>query len=438
MASLWKHPNSTFWMACFTIHSPAGTARWKRSLKTVDRKLSRRIADALEEAGRGAMDEHAITSFCEKIPDLRARRAAGATFADVFRAVAGREMGAGSLRAFATSWLDDIRSEISPLSFLRYEQVVEEFVEFIGGGADRDLVGFGNRDDTLVIRFRDHLAARLAPASVNTALKIVRQMFKTASQRFKIENPAGLVSGVKSSRQSADRRRAFTLPEIGRILREVRESEWEGMVLAGLYTGQRLSDIAKLRWENIDLERLELAITTRKTDRRVLIPLAQPLADYFLALPGADDPREFLFPKASACMARAKTERAGALSNQFHDILARAGLVRRRSHRKAKDGAGRSARRRPSELSFHSFRHTATSLLKNAGVPQSVVMDMIGHESKAISQIYTHVGDAEKRTAVAALPTLASLLNAAADSAKATATTEAMADQNRTRRDTKK
>jgi integrase len=412
VASIWKHPNSPFWAACFTVYSSNEISRWKRSVKTSDRKLALRIADALEEVGRGAMDEHAITSFVEKIRDLRARRAAQAAFGDVFQTVVGREIGAGSLRAFAQSWLGSLEREIAALSFLRYKQVTKEFVEFIGRAADRELMGFSNRDDVLIVGFRDHLADRLAPASVNTALKIVRQLFKSAAQRFKIENPAILVNGVKPGNESADRRRPFTLQEIGRILRVVKGSEWEGIVLFGLYTGQRLSDIAKLRWENIDLVRSELAITTRKTHRRVLLPLAEPLADYLISLSVPDNALEFIFPNASACLSRAKAEQAGALSNQFHDILAKAGLVRRRSHRKAKDGAGRKARRKASEISFHSFRHTATSLLKNAGVPQSVVMDIIGHESKAVSQIYTHVGDAEKRTAMATLPTLEKLLKA--------------------------
>jgi integrase len=41
-------------------------------------------------------------------------------------------------------------------------------------------------------------------------------------------------------------------------------------------------------------------------------------------------------------------------------------------------------------LSFHSLRHTAVSLLKDAGVPDAVVMALVGHESTAISQRYTH------------------------------------------------
>ena len=414
MASIWRHPKSPFWAACFTVHVPHSLPqRWKRSLKTEDRKIARSIADTLEDAGRGALTEETIVSFAEKIRDVKTRVATMGIFRDVFRSVAGREFGAGSLRAFAESWLTSLKVELAPQSWLRYKQVTDALIAFLGHAADRDLIGFGLRDDILVMQFRDSLAARLAPASVNTALKVVKQMFKTASQRFRIESPARLVGGVKTRKGQSEGRRAFTLPELGRILRVARGSEWEGMILAALYTGQRLSDIATLRWENVDLVRHELTITTRKTNRRVLIPLATALADHLITLPTSDDPKGFVFPKAAGYIARSKAEHAGALSNQFHDILASAGLVKRRSHLKAKDGTGRSSRRRINDISFHSFRHTATSLLKNAGIPQAVVMDIIGHESQAISQAYTHVGEPEKRHAIAALPSVAKLLRAA-------------------------
>ena len=397
-------------MGCFTVHSTGAPQRWKRSLKTSDRKLGQKLADALEEAGAGRLSEKEISSLVESVRDARARTAVRRIFADVFRVVTGRDMGAGSLRSFVNSWLGNIQPELAAQSFLRYRQVAVEFIAFIGPAADRDVLSFGSRDDVLILSFRDALAKRLSRGSVNVTLKIVRQIFKAAEQRFKIESPARLVSGLKIRDEDTAQRRAFTLPELGRILREARGSEWEGVILTGLYTGQRLSDIAALRWENVDLVRSEIALTTRKTNRRMLIPLAAPLADYLSELPATDDVTAFVFPKAAGFVKRTRAEQTITLSNQFRDILARAGLVRRRTHEKAHDGKGRSGRRVSSELSFHSFRHTATSLLKNAGVPQSVVMDLIGHESSAISQAYTHVGESEKRVAVAAMPSLAMLL----------------------------
>jgi integrase len=73
---------------------------------------------------------------------------------------------------------------------------------------------------------------------------------------------------------------------------------------------------------------------------------------------------------------------------------------------KEETGKGHSQRRTVSEISFHSLRHTATSLLKNAGVSAAVAMDIIGHESEAINRHYTHIEAATKRAALRKLPKL--------------------------------
>ena len=69
-------------------------------------------------------------------------------------------------------------------------------------------------------------------------------------------------------------------------------------------------------------------------------------------------------------------------------------------------GKGRSAKRAANGLSFHSLRHTAVSLLKDAGIPEAVVMELVGHESKAMRAHYTHVGAEALAKAVAALPAI--------------------------------
>ena len=45
--------------------------------------------------------------------------------------------------------------------------------------------------------------------------------------------------------------------------------------------------------------------------------------------------------------------------------------------------------RRNGDLSFHSLRHTAVTLLKEAGIPQAVVMELVGHDNEEMSQHYT-------------------------------------------------
>jgi integrase len=73
-------------------------------------------------------------------------------------------------------------------------------------------------------------------------------------------------------------------------------------------------------------------------------------------------------------------------------------------HRKRPDGAGRDARRATSELSFHSLRHSATSLMKNAGVSPAIVQEFVGHDSKIINENYTHIETEVLRKAADSLP----------------------------------
>jgi integrase len=92
------------------------------------------------------------------------------------------------------------------------------------------------------------------------------------------------------------------------------------------------------------------------------------------------------------------------LSQGFYDILADVGLVERRKRQHAGTGKGRSNRRTFHEVSFHALRHTATSLMKNAGISPAIVQDLIGHESEAVSAHYTHVDERAKRRAIKSLP----------------------------------
>ena len=51
-----------------------------------------------------------------------------------------------------------------------------------------------------------------------------------------------------------------------------------------------LGDLAKLTWRAIDLDTGEIAFSTRKTSRRIVLPLVQPLIDYLSGLPTSDNP----------------------------------------------------------------------------------------------------------------------------------------------------
>ena len=66
--------------------------------------------------------------------------------------------------------------------------------------------------------------------------------------------------------------------------------------------------------------------------------------------------------------------------------------------------AGANQAREASEISFHSLRHSAVTMLKAAGVSDFIAREIVGHENAAVSCQYTHLTTDDKRAAMQRLP----------------------------------
>jgi integrase len=376
MASLIKQA-SRYWIAAFR---DASGKQYRRTTRETNKARAQAVAEQYERAAKA------------KGNSQRVRKVLSQFLRDHY----GEELPFATARDFIGQWLAARKSETSPGTFQRYEEVVRKFLSFLGGKTQAPLEEITRAQ---ILAFRDAQIATSAPATVNTALKIIRRIFRSARlDGYLLADPAEGVKTVKN--QSALERRPFSVDELKRVL-DVAGEEWQSLIKFGLYTGQRLGDLATLSWAQIDLQRDEIALTVRKTGKRLLIPIAAPLREHILGLPAPDDPRAPVHPNASRIV-DAQNGRVGTLSNQFSELLVDAGLREARNHKSR--GIGRDGKRAGLELSFHSLRHTAVSLLKDAGVPDAVVMALVGHESAAMSARYTHVGKGALARAAKTLP----------------------------------
>ncbi|RRJ94332.1 site-specific integrase [Opitutaceae bacterium TAV4] len=377
MASLRKKPNSIYWYGCFSLKNGKQV---QRSTKTADKKVAQKLVTQWEEA------------VAKKITEAQARQ----VLSDIYEDIHGQALASATFADYSTQWLARKKGETADATYTAYEHAVDEFRKSLGDKAD-DQIHYVTVAD--ITKWRDAAAAKASARTANNKLKVIRTLFQSAwREEFVSENIAAKVQSLKTENSV---RRAFNLTELKTILK-VANTEWRGMILAGLYTGQRLKDIASLTWANIDLDQNVVRLATSKTGRVQIIPLAQPLLSYLAELPTSDSPTAPLFPNAYKVAFKQKD--VSALSQEFHEVLAATGLVSARPPKNEAQGIGRDASRARNELSFHSLRHTATSLLKNAGVSEAVARDIIGHDSAAVSQHYTHVDEASKQAAIALLP----------------------------------
>jgi integrase len=315
---------------------------------------------------------------------------------DIFTTANVESLPSAPIKSWCETWTEAKAIETEESTHARYNRVIERFTDFLGEAKNkRDLSTLQASD---IARFRDREAKELSRSTANLSVKVLRICLGEAvRQGLLAVNPAVRVKLLKSTAES--KRRAFTLDEIKRVLKACGDdTEWRGLVLFGLYLGQRLGDLAKLTWRAVNLDSGEIAFTTRKTGRRIVLPLVQPLADYLASLPASDNPNAFIFPRA------ASAKRTASLSNQFRDLLVAAGLVEPRPRGHKSTGKGRNQAREASEISFHSLRHSAVTMLKAAGVSDFIAREIVGHESAAVSRQYTHLTTDDKRAAMQRLP----------------------------------
>ena len=316
MASVWRHPKSKYWSACYTL---ADGRRVKESAKLTNRTSAQRLANALESEARAGLSERDARALSVRLhgrcglSEHHARKMVGALFARL----GGCSLAATSVADYFAQWLARKRAEVSPATAQKYSEVTRHFLAFLGDGARRDMATITGSE---VAAFRDGMAARLSVGSVNVALKIVRIVFGDAAKaKIVSANEAASVPILKASTDRAARR-PFTIAELRRVL-EIAPLEWHAIILTSFYAGgQRLGDVARLNWQNVDLANQEIRFVTRKTRRAQVVPIAAPLLTCLAALPSSDDSNAPVFPNAAALLSKSKSDNVGALSPEAHRV----------------------------------------------------------------------------------------------------------------------
>src|SRR5438876_679974 len=291
MPSIHRQPGRPYWFCAFSMFDPQPN----RSRRVFRATQTRYKKQALE-IGR-AWHKAALKARNGKLSVDAAREIIARGVSDVFTAANVESLPSASIKSWCETWTEAKAIETEESTHARYKRVIERFTSFLGEAkSKRDLSTLQASD---IARFRDREAKELSRSTANLGVKVLRISFGEAvRQGLLAVNPGVRVKLLKSTAES--KRRAFTLAEIKRILKACSNNvEWRGLVLFGLYLGQRLGDLAKLTWRAVDLDIGEVAFSTRKTGRRIVLPLVQPLVDYLSTLKAGDNPNAHIFANAA-------------------------------------------------------------------------------------------------------------------------------------------
>jgi integrase len=381
MAGVHKRFKSPFWVCQYR----SADGKWlKRSTKLKERQKALAwclaLQDAQDRIGRGSASEAQLRAIIDSTMEK----------------ITGTGLASPTLREWLQQWLAGKAGANSPNTLIRYRQVVEDFLNFMGQKASGKLESVQQRD---IIDFRTALLEQgKSPVTINLIVaKIVAAPFRQAfAQRLIRHNPiAGL---PRLSEKGRKRKQAFSVEQVQKLLAAA-QGEWRGAILAGYTTGMRLGDVVNLAWENIDFDSNVIAFHQRKTQSEgedaTVIGLHPDFEDYLkgLKVRALTGP---IFPG----LAGRQSSGCSGLSMEFARIMAQAGIESETL--RERQGKGR----RVHALNFHSFRHSAASAIFKAKVIEEAQKRLTGHSRGQTLKHYTHVDLEAVKQAASMIPRL--------------------------------
>jgi integrase len=198
---------------------------------------------------------------------------------------------------------------------------------------------------------------------------------------------------VRKLEERRDVGKALSPEEEKRLLDAAgRKKRWKlaaTIIRVALLTGMRSGEITRLTWGQVDLDQRILTVgrakTASGTGRQIpmnndLFQVLSTHAEWFTRKFGTANPEHYLFPFGKPAPSD-PTRPTTTLKTVWGSI---------------RNAAGLSCR-------LHDLRHTVATKMAEAGTPESTMLALLGHMSRAMLERYSHIRMAAKRRAVEAL-----------------------------------
>ena len=248
----------------------------------------------------------------------------------------------------------------------------------------------------------------------NNHVCVLREVFRTLAEKAGVVNDPW--ANVCLRADDSVSRRELSLDEVERLYSAASKEgkEWNLLLATGIYTGLRLGDCCRLKWECVNLERQLIQVVPEKTKRHAHgKPVTIPIHPQLLAeLQGKwEEARK----KREECAdgGQETSDAGGFVNPAIADLYLNrkwqldAGLRRIFKAANITMSFKMDGRCRKTVIaSFHSLRHTFVSLSANAGVPLPVVQSIVGHCSTTMTRHYYHENEDVLRQAVEAIPAI--------------------------------
>jgi integrase len=198
---------------------------------------------------------------------------------------------------------------------------------------------------------------------------------------------------LKKLEENHDLGRALELEEEKKIL-EVAARSTSRLIYPYLFTlvwtGMRSDEARTLRWSQVDFTREEITVGKAKTEagRGRRIPMSAELkavldqhASWYASKLGLGQPAWYVFPFCRTKRPVDPTQPVTSLKRAWESVRQIAGV----------------------DCRLHDMRHSFCTKLAEAGVPESTMLDIMGHVSTSMLRRYSHIRAKARRDAIDAV-----------------------------------
>jgi integrase/recombinase XerC len=295
-------------------------------------------------------------------------------------------------------YLEVVRG-LSPRTVSSYRRDLEQFAVWceaqpddpVGARADdrshaAGVAGVRGEPDTrLVRRFLGELGRRgLSARSVNRTLSAIKGYFRFRRRRAESspENPAAGIRGIKTPshlpRFLFEQQLADMIAELRRDAGDYRASR-DALILELLYsTGCRVSELAGMELEHLDLPRRRIRVIGKGNKERIV----------FLTRDTAESLKNYLPFRSAWLGSGSPRERAGGVVTALLLNRDRRPLSVRSIQHIISSMADRFAL--GEGMHPHMLRHSFATHLMNNGADIRYVQELLGHKNLSTTQVYTH------------------------------------------------
>jgi integrase/recombinase XerC len=260
-----------------------------------------------------------------------------------------------------------------------YQTDLADFFKFL---TKKELTLLDEVDRHVLRDYLSELVGRgIAKASIARKLSAIRSFFRyLVREEIIAKNPIEQVSSPKLDRRlpsfltQAEMEKLLNAPDLSTPLGQRDRALLELLYASGL----RVSELAGLTLEQIDLESNEIRVWGKGSKERVVLmgqPAAEALKDYI---------------KEGRARLRGEKKTKALFLDRYGQKLTERSVQRLLNRYAKKAGIGK-------RVHPHLLRHTFATHLLDGGADLRVVQELLGHARLTSTQIYTHVTKGQAR-----------------------------------------